>query len=411
MCRQNDKYQEIMRRLNYVLLLLLAAGSLSGQDVYDNLLKAKALRGTGKPDQAIVVLTSALKERNDCRLFNERGEAYISSGNYSQALSDFNSANGLQPGSGEYGLARIYALKGDPATSLYHLEMNMKSLFRKSSKEVMLDPAFRKIENAPEWRKFWKSEWNTDMEERISEVEFYVSAGKVSEASGLLSEFIRNYPDNNEVLYAGALVNLASGKTQDALKAFISLSESDPSSQKYLRALADAQIAASNPSGASLTYSRLIGLEVPDADLYMRRAECYRKTGEMDNAIKDIGKFLSFYPEDKEALSLGGKVEAASGNILKGLEYFNLNLKFHPSDPECYIDRANAYFTTKSWNWAINDFSMALDLDPENSETWMNKGLSLVNIGKTEDACHDFRASLKLGNKRVSEYISRYCIK
>jgi Flp pilus assembly protein TadD len=400
-----------MRRFNFILFLFLIAGSLSGQNTYDNLLKAKALRVTGKPDQALVVLNAALRDQTDSRLFSERGEAYILTGDYSEAINEFNAANNLLKGCGEYGLSKTYALKGDPATSLYHLEIDMKSTFRKSSKEIMLDPAFRKIENTPEWRKFWKSEWYSDLEEKISEVEFYASAGKVSEATSLLSELIRNYPDNNEVLCAEALVNLASGKTQDALKVLINLSETEPSNLKYLRALAKVQLAASNPSGASEIFTRLITLEVPDADLYIRRAECFRKTGETDKAIKDVEKYLSFYPEDKYALSLGGKIESASGNMLKGLEFFNVNLKLHPSDPECYIDRANAYFTTKSWNWANDDFSMALDLDPRNSETWLNKGLSLIYLGKTDDACSSFRKALKLGNKKAADLVSRYCIK
>jgi Flp pilus assembly protein TadD len=54
---------------------------------------------------------------------------------------------------------------------------------------------------------------------------------------------------------------------------------------------------------------------------------------------------------------------------------------------------------------------MSLDLDPENSEAWLNKGIALANSGNTDDACHDFRIALSLGNKRATDYISRYCIK
>jgi hypothetical protein len=36
--------------------------------------------------------------------------------------------------------------------------MNLRSPFRKSEKEVMLDPAFALVENRPEWRQFWKKE-------------------------------------------------------------------------------------------------------------------------------------------------------------------------------------------------------------------------------------------------------------
>jgi Flp pilus assembly protein TadD len=54
---------------------------------------------------------------------------------------------------------------------------------------------------------------------------------------------------------------------------------------------------------------------------------------------------------------------------------------------------------------------MALDLEPGNSDTWLNKGIALLNSGKTEDACFDFRKSFSLGNKKAADYISRHCIK
>jgi Flp pilus assembly protein TadD len=83
----------------------------------------------------------------------------------------------------------------------------------------------------------------------------------------------------------------------------------------------------------------------------------------------------------------------------------------YPSEPQCYIDRANSYFLSRSWDWAIKDYSMSLDLQPGNAEAWLNKGISLLNSGKVSDACFDFRRSLSLGNRKATEYISRHCIK
>ena len=147
----------------------------------------------------------------------------------------------------------------------------------------------------------------------------------------------------------------------------------------------------SNPAGASAAYSQLINMETDDPELFMLRAECYRKTGEREKAMTDITKYLTFNQESKAALRLAGKIESSVGNNLRALEYFSENLRLHPNDPECYIDRGNSYFLSKSWQWAINDFSMSLDLDPGNSDAWLSKGIALVNSGKTEDACHDFR--------------------
>ena len=290
--------------------------------------------------------------------------------------------------------------------------MNLNSPFRKSEKEIMLDPAFGPIENRPEWRQFWKKEWYTIPERSISEIEYYISAGKIDESKAVLSELKKSFQrDDDDILYAEALINLSSGKYTEVIKSISGLTALNPENEKYLRILAKAQTGASNPAGASVTYTQLLDLGIADAELFILRADCYRKTGETDKALADIEKYLEIYPENKAALSLAGKVEALSGDNLKALEYFSKNLKLHPNDPECYIDRANSYFVSKSWDWAIKDYSMSLDLKPGNSDVWLNKGIALLNSGREEDACHDFRKSFSLGNKRASEYISRNCIK
>jgi tetratricopeptide (TPR) repeat protein len=287
----------------------------------------------------------------------------------------------------------------------------MKSIYKKSEKEILLDPAFGAIDNRQEWRQFWKKEWYTVSERSISEIEYYISTGKVDQSKDVLLEFKKNYDSNGDILYAESLINLASANYSQVMKDVSGLLASDPGNEKYLRVMAKAQTEASDPAGASTTYSQLIASGVLDAGLFLLRADCYQKTGETDKALKDIGKYLEIYPENPTALRLAGKVEVKSGDNIKALQYFSENLKLHPNDPECYMDRANSYFISKSWDMAINDYGMSLDLKPENSDAWLNKGIALLNSGKTDDACHDFRIAFRMGNKRVTDYISRNCIK
>lgn len=400
-----------MKKIITLIWILIFTGTASGQQTVENILKARALTEAGKPDLAINLLTGAISDTKDSRLYSGRAEAEIIKGDYSSAISDYNEANKLTPFSGEYGLSRIYSLKGDAGTALYHLEMNLNSSFRKSEKEIMLDPAFGVIENKSEWRLFWKKEWYSITEKSVSEIEYYASAGKIDEAKTVLSELKKSYQTGDDITYAEALIDLSSGKFPEVVKGISGLVVSNPGNEKYLRIMAKAEIGESNPAGASVTYSQLLSSGVADAELLILRADCYRKTGETDKALADIKKYLEIYPENKEALSLAGKVESVSGDNLKAIEYFTNNLKLHPNDPQCYIDRANSYFISRSWEWAINDYSMSLDLKPDNPDVWLNKGISLLNLARGEDACHDFRRSLSLGNKRAAEYISKNCIK
>lgn len=398
-----------MKKLIILFWVFLSAGSIYGQQNVDYILKAKALRESGKPDQAISLLNGAINGSMDSGLFIERAEANILKGDYSGAISDFNEANRIKPLSGEYGLSRTYALKGDVSTALYHLGLSMNSPFKKAEKEVLLDQALSKLENRPEWRQFWKKDWYTSSEKSISEIEYYVSAGKLDESKDALNELRKSYNNDDDIIYAEALINQASGKNGEVIKALSS--SSNRGNEKFLRLLAKAQVAQNDPAGASSSYSELLGSGVADADLLLKRADCYRKTGESDKAMDDIKKYLEIYPDNGDALSLAGKVEVKSGDNLQALEYFSRNLKLHPNDPQVYVDRANSYFMAKSWDMAINDYSMSLDLKPDNSDVWLNRGISLLNEGKVEDACHDFKKSFSLGNKRVADYISRNCIK
>lgn len=401
-----------MRKSIAILYIIFLATSGFSQDLtVDNIMKAKALISSGKADLAIGGLSEALNYTSDYRLYLERAEAYSLQGNYSAAISDYNEANKLNQGSGEFGLAKIYSLRGDAQTALYHLEMNIGSSWKKSEKEIMLDPSFASIGNKPEWRTFWKKEHYTGLERNVSEIEYYTSSGMTGDALQLLSEMKANYRDADEVAYSEALVSIASGRPANAAGIASRLAGESPGNEKYLRLLARAQEASSNAAGASETYTRLLNLGVADAQFLLSRAECYRMTGEYERALADVEKYLSYYPEDKDALRLAGRSQAVSGDNLKALELFSKNLQLHPEDPELYVDRGNSYLSARSWDRAISDYSMSLDLKPGNPDAWLNKGVALLNSGKKQEACHDFRRALSLGSKRASEYITQNCIR
>ncbi len=397
-------------RIVTVLLISMITYNLQGQQDVDILLKARANIQSGKSEEAISLLTRKIGEKENSRLYAERAEASLVENDISAAITDFNKANNIDDHSGDYGLARAYALKGDATTSLYHLGMHLGSVYKKSEKEIMLEPAFGSIENRPEWRQFWKKDWYNFTEKSVTEIEFLAEKNSIEESNAVLAELRRSYPNSEEVLYSETVINIASGKFDEAVITALRLTTAKPGNEKYLRILAQAQTGQSNYAGASATYTRLLESGIADAGLLMLRAGCYRKTGETDKAMGDIEKFLELYPEDKKAISVAGKTEAESGDNLKALEYFSKNLKLHPNDPDCYIDRASSYFASKSWDWAVRDYSMSLDLKPENPDAWLNKGIALLSSGRVNDACHDFKRSYSLGNQKASNYLSKHCI-
>jgi tetratricopeptide (TPR) repeat protein len=159
-----------MKQIAALTFIVLFSGAVTAQQPAELIMKARALNASGKPDQAVKVLTDALSISGDSRYYTERAGIKLGQHEYSDAINDLNEANRVSPSSGEFGLSQIYALKGDAATSLYHLELSMNSSYKRTEKEIMLDPALSKIQNRPEWRQFWKKEWYSEIEKSIPEI-------------------------------------------------------------------------------------------------------------------------------------------------------------------------------------------------------------------------------------------------
>lgn len=399
------------RSILIFITVLLISGNLASQENYEVLLRARALINTNQAKEASAILSAAISRSQDSRLYVMHGDANIITGNTQIAITDYQSANKLAASSGDYGLARAYAVRRDVKTSLFHLERSISSSFKKSEKEIMLDQAFSAVENTPEWRLFWKTERYSVPEQKLSELEFNISNGNREEAAIIVKELTGNFPDDNITLYAKALLDYSNQKYAESVTQLSDLLSKDKNNPDYLLLLGTVQMSSGNMAGASATFTRLVEIEYTDATIFLKRAGCYRKTGEFDKAMNDLEKYLALYPGNKEAISLSGKIESERGDNLKAIELYSSNIRLHPDDPQCYIDRANSYLLSRTWDNAVRDYSMALDIKPGDPEVWLNKGIALLNSGKTDDACFDFRKALDLGNKKATLYISRNCIK
>jgi tetratricopeptide (TPR) repeat protein len=75
----------------------------------------------------------------------------------------------------------------------------------------------------------------------------------------------------------------------------------------------------------------------------------------------------------------------------KVLEYFNRAIAAHPGHAMAWNEKANFLDYLGKCEDALTCYDMALKLDPELSEAWFNKGLTLKKMGRESEgkACID----------------------
>jgi tetratricopeptide (TPR) repeat protein len=82
-----------MKKLLFLVYALIISGSVYSQQTVDYILKSRALKESGKTEPALELLTKAIAENKDSRLYTERAEIFLIKSNYSAAISDYNEAN------------------------------------------------------------------------------------------------------------------------------------------------------------------------------------------------------------------------------------------------------------------------------------------------------------------------------
>jgi len=400
-----------MKKAVVLLIIILASQMIAGQGRYKEMLRAVALSAAGNNNEAAGVLTGLINAARDPQLLLLRGDAFLGSGKVKEAQNDFMAAESMNQGSGLYGLARCAAAGGDARAAVSYLEAHLKSPYRKSEPEIMLDKSFGSIQASPEWKSLWKKDWYKGYERKSWEIDHYLKIGKTDLAGEVYRELSAVYSDMPVTDYCNARILTARGLYRDAVALLTPLTINPDAPASYLTALAEAQAGEGSYYAAAMAYGRLIDAEYPDPQLYLKRAAMLVKAGDREAAKDDLETYLGLDPENSEALGLIGRTYAEEGAIYEALPYLNMNIEKHPGEALAFSIRGDAWLAARTWDKAVEDYTMSLDLDPENANVNLNLGIALINSGKTEDACHYLRKSKKQGNKDATKYLSKYCIR
>jgi tetratricopeptide (TPR) repeat protein len=400
-----------MKRIFLCLTVLLASQLLTGQDYYYDVLKAVSLSGRGQSVEAAAILADRQELNSDAALLVVRGDIYLKAGKIREARSDFMKAGSLQPDAGLYGLARCAAAEGDASTAVSLLEAHLKSPSRKSEPEIMLDKAFSQISDSPEWRALWKKDWYRIYERKSWEIDHYLKSDRAGLAAGVYAELAALYPDMPVTEYCNARILMSQKKFSEAASILESITSAADAPGEWLMSLAAAREGEGSHYAAAAVYERLIRARYPSPDLLMLRAGMLLRSGDRETARTEMLKYIDIDPDNTEALGLMGRTLAEEGAIYEALPYLNRNIEMHPGEASAFRLRGDAWLAARSWERAVEDYTMSLDLDPENGQVNLNLGMALVNSGRSDDACHYLRKARKLGIREATDLLAEHCIR
>jgi tetratricopeptide (TPR) repeat protein len=413
----------------FLVIALFKSGTGMAQTPDAAYLSGCAYLKKGNLPQALEKFSVAISRNNaDERLFICRGQVSMGLKDYENAIRDFNEANEILPGVSDIWLARAYSLAGDQARALSFLKSHLSSGFRLPEDSIKKDPAFDRIQNSQGWYSLWEQEWYNDEEKTSSDVAYDVRKGFQDKAMSQLDAEIGRSPSGAGLFMLRGEVNYTAGNYALAIADYSTAIDLYKNKERGVIPLEGLKSGKAEVSGggpfalrgqaylkagrfkdAISDYNRVLKDNPAFFPAYLNRAEAYAGLKSYDVSIRDVQTYLQYFENDLQAVFQCGEYYFLTEDYINALKYFNRNLKEDPVNSKYFKARGKAYLKAGTYRYAISDLSMSLDLNPDDSETWMYIGLAKSLSGDRENGCSDLEKARQLGNTEVLKYIIENC--
>jgi tetratricopeptide (TPR) repeat protein len=157
--------------------------------------------------------------------------------------------------------------------------------------------------------------------------------------------------------------------------------------------------------------NQLIASSAAVPQTYKQRGFYRMSHEDPSGAIEDFSIAIQKAPEDPESYFYRAKVHAWLKNWGKAEEDYSYAIDLESNNPEFFLARGQARYQSGKIEAALADFILTVLSDPDHASGHYHKGIAFNKMGKTSEACEEFKASMDLGMEEGKEAWKKICAK
>lgn len=392
---------------NFSALQTFNCSAQSADDLY---IKAKVQIEYKQYQNAIDIFASALSIKQGNReLYMERGQCFYQLKKYTEALTDFMKADSMENNFASFQIAKCQTMLGNNDDALLKIKNNLQSKYKLPLRIFKLEKAFEPLQKSKEWRDLWKEEWYSSLENSISEITYFYENNKNDKALELAETMLLKHKNNLNLLHIRGKILFALNDFESAENDFNELIRLKPYETVAYAERAEVYQKLSKFSKAAEDFQKAIELDHFNIVLFKKKAEAEWKIKQYDKALEDLNKYLSYYSNDQEAIYSCGLIYYDKQDYFSALSYFNNLLKKNKKEIRYYVARGNTFLMCKSYKFAEQDFTQALDLKPNIAIVYLNRGITRFEQGEVKGACRDWQKAFNLKANDAQDYLEKRC--
>ncbi|NPA67309.1 MAG: tetratricopeptide repeat protein [Chlorobi bacterium] len=401
----------MMKTVYIFLIFILSFLSLNAQQAENIYQKAYAEYLIGHFDKAYSVLNKeTLPVYGKDKYLMLKGDILFAKNKFDDALTCYKEAFKLKNKKAGLKIAETYSLLGEPYKAAEFLKYYLKSHDKMLQSEIKKIPAFSKMENTKAWVDLWKEKYYSGYETKLDEARYAAFTKEdYALAFDIADKLIIRNPKRHKAYELRGDIFMKQKDYKSAANSYKKAAELKKRNAIYKTKAANALYLAGKYKQAAGIYDAIIKDKFYNPQILLNKAQNETALKKYKLASQDLNLFLSYFPENPRALYLAGKLNQINGEYINALENYNNAIKKDGSKPEYFISCADTYLQTKTYESAIKNYSMALDLNPKLPEVWYKKGIAELKSYKYKEGCEDLKKAKFLKYNKADDYIIKYC--
>jgi len=141
---------------------------------------------------------------------------------------------------------------------------------------------------------------------------------------------------------------------------------------------------------------------------YENRGIYYKDHNELDKMLKDY-EFVTqkLNSKNEKIWSNLGNLHGLRQEFDESLNAYSKAIEYNPTNPSTYLNRAITYSMMGKHQLSLPDFDKAIELDPNIALTYKNRAYTLLQLGQFEKSISDYDMAIKLYRYDTLSYLNR----
>jgi len=147
--------------------------------------------------------------------------------------------------------------------------------------------------------------------------------------------------------------------------------------------------------------------KAPSVRAYNNRGDYYYKQKQYEKAVADFNSALKIYPNFARAYRNLANVDRDRGRTAAAIESLSRAIAVKPGDTEAYVIRGDLYYKSRLYDKALADAQMAISLDKNNFNAYLNCSAALNVLGMYSEALAASDRAISLDPKNGEAWYNR----